>query len=64
MVGAGVVQAIWGVKAEGRSLEDLATPILAEEAGAPPGGDDRGGPGRRRDRTAPPGTTPRLGESY
>ncbi|WP_375458074.1 MFS transporter [uncultured Enterovirga sp.] len=29
MIGAGIVQAIWGVASEGRSLEDIATPLSA-----------------------------------
>jgi MFS family permease len=32
MIGAGLVQAFMGVKAEQRSLEDIAKPVLAEEA--------------------------------
>ena len=66
MIAAGVIQAIWGVKAERRSLEDLATPVLAEEAGGDTptfGGDDgdrRTGTGRFQRTTAPPASTPRL----
>ena len=32
MIVGGIVQAIWGVKAEQRSLEDVATPLSAQEA--------------------------------
>lgn len=32
MIGAGVVEAIFGVKAEGRSLESIAQPLTAEES--------------------------------
>jgi hypothetical protein len=31
MVAAGVVEAVLGVRAEGRSLEDIATPLTAAE---------------------------------
>ena len=34
MIGAGLVQAIWGVASENRSLEDIATPLSAQAAGA------------------------------
>ncbi|MBV9078559.1 MAG: MFS transporter [Methylobacteriaceae bacterium] len=34
MIGAGLVQWIWGVASEGRSLEDIATPLSAVEAPA------------------------------
>jgi MFS family permease len=57
MAAAGLVQAIWGVKAERRSLEDLATPVLAEEAAHQPPSDDesRSGSGRfRRDPASVP----------
>jgi MFS family permease len=66
MIGAGVIQAIWGVKAERRSLEDLATPVLAEEAGEQPTDDETRTPSGRFDRTttAPPTTTPRLTGRY
>jgi MFS family permease len=32
MIGAGLVQAIWGVAAERRSLEDVAAPLSAARA--------------------------------
>ena len=32
MIGGGLVEAFLGVKAEGRSLEDIATPLTAEDA--------------------------------
>ena len=32
MIGAGIVQAIWGVASEGKSLEDIATPLSAVTA--------------------------------
>lgn len=37
MVGAGIVAAFLGVKAEGQSLEDIATPLTAEDATEPAG---------------------------
>ncbi|MGC4111335.1 MAG: MFS transporter [Nocardioides sp.] len=39
MVGGGIVEAVLGVSAEGRSLEDIATPLTAEESdpGSGPG---------------------------
>lgn len=33
MVGGGIVEAFLGVRAEGRSLEEIATPLTAEDAG-------------------------------
>jgi MFS family permease len=46
MVGGGIVEAIFGVRAEGKSLEDIATPLTAEDAeGGGPGGGRR--PGRK-----------------
>jgi MFS family permease len=64
MIVAGLIQAIWGVKAERRSLEDIALPVTAAEE-EEEGDDDqsRGGSGRfKRDGTkvAPPVTRPRL----
>jgi hypothetical protein len=32
MIGAGIVQWIWGVASERRSLEDIARPLAAVEA--------------------------------
>jgi MFS family permease len=32
MIGGGIVEAILGVRAEGQSLEDIATPLTAEDA--------------------------------
>jgi len=32
MIGAGLVEAFLGVKAEGRSLESIAQPLTAEDA--------------------------------
>jgi MFS family permease len=47
MVGGGIVEAIFGVRAEGKSLEDIATPLTAEDAeGGGPGGGRR--PGTKR----------------
>jgi MFS family permease len=37
MIGAGIVEAFLGVKAEGQSLEDIATPLTAEDAEEAPG---------------------------
>jgi MFS family permease len=37
MIGAGIVEAFLGVKAEGQSLEDIATPLTAEDADDDPG---------------------------
>ena len=37
MVGAGIVAAFLGVKAEGQSLEDIATPLTADDAKEPAG---------------------------
>ena len=33
MIGGGLVEAVLGIKAEGQSLEDIATPLTAEDAG-------------------------------
>ncbi len=33
MIAGGVIQAFLGVKAEGKSLESIAQPLTAEEAG-------------------------------
>jgi MFS family permease len=63
MIGAGIVQAIWGVKAERRSLEDVALPVSAEEARD----DHEDSPPRtgRFGRSAPPAAHPRLsGRTY
>jgi MFS family permease len=60
MIFAGIVQAIWGVKAERRSLEDVARPVSAEDADdeslddSPPPSSGRFG------RTSPPVAHPRL----
>ena len=35
MIGAGVVEAFLGVKAEGRSLENIATPLTARDEAGP-----------------------------
>ena len=35
MIVGGIVELVLGVKAEGKSLEELATPLSAEEAGVP-----------------------------
>jgi MFS family permease len=32
MIGAGIVEAFLGIKAEGRSLEDIARPLTADDA--------------------------------
>ena len=32
MIAGGIVEAFLGVKAEGQSLEDIATPLTAEDA--------------------------------
>jgi MFS family permease len=54
MIVGGIIQAIWGVKAERRSLEDVALPVSAEEAGEDgfEGGTDGAAPrdGRRTGR--------------
>jgi MFS family permease len=41
MVVGGVVEIFLGVKAEGESLEDIATPLTAEDASSPGGGQER-----------------------
>jgi len=49
MIGGGLVQAIWGVAAEQRSLEDVAKPLTAQEAeehGPSDDDEDRTGAGR------------------
>jgi hypothetical protein len=38
MIAGGLVEAVLGVKAEGRSLESIAQPLTAEDAGSPGGG--------------------------
>jgi MFS family permease len=45
MAVGGVVEAFWGIKAEGRQLEDLATPLTVEDAQAQEAGDGRVGAG-------------------
>lgn len=45
MAVGGAVEAFWGIKAEGRQLEDLATPLTVEDAQAPEAGDGRAGAG-------------------
>jgi MFS family permease len=47
MIAAGVVEAFLGVKAEGQSLEDIATPLTAEDSGS-----DSSGKGPSRPRPA------------
>ena len=37
MIGAGIVAVFLGVKAEGQALEDIATPLTAEDAKEPAG---------------------------
>ena len=46
MIIGGIVEAIIGVRAEGRSLENIATPLTAEDA-------EHGDPGRRGGRPSP-----------
>jgi MFS family permease len=56
MIIGGVVQAIWGVAAEQRSLEDVAKPLTAQDAEPSRNGDrgdDAGGDGDARDDGAP-----------
>ncbi len=56
MIAAGLVELVLGVKAEQRSLEDIATPLTAQDAeaeeveagGAEPANEDWGSSGRRR----------------
>ena len=63
MIAAGIVEMVLGVNAEKRSLEDITTPLSAEEAerGGSDGGDRRDGGSdvRTRDRleTASPGSS-------
>jgi MFS family permease len=51
MIAAGIVELVYGVKAEGRSLEDIAKPLTADDGGSDAG---RSGP-------APPQPQPALG---
>jgi MFS family permease len=55
MIIGGIVQAIWGIAAEQRSLEDVATPLTAQDAESEPSEDDedRGGDGRFRRSRVP-----------
>jgi MFS family permease len=46
MIAGGVVEVFFGVKAEGQSLESIAQPLTAQDAGSDPGGSGRGEPGR------------------
>jgi hypothetical protein len=50
MMLGGVAQALWGVKAEGRSLEDIARPLTAQAAG-----EEQPATRRRRPRPGGPG---------
>jgi len=54
MVGGGIVEAIFGVRAEGKSLESIATPLTAEDAAAGGHGGGSGGPGADRDPSPQP----------
>ncbi len=56
----GIVELLFGVKAEGRALEDIATPLTAEDA--EDGTDDEHSPGPRDPKVAP--HPPRRGERY
>jgi MFS family permease len=61
MIGGGVVQAFWGVKAERRALEDVALPVTAEDAGEEPEqGTQPGGEEPSGDDSADRGRTGRF----
>lgn len=49
MIVGGLVEAVLGVKAEGRALEDIATPLTVE--------DDEAGPGEEAESTPEPAGT-------
>jgi MFS family permease len=63
MIAAGLVAAVLGVKAEQKSLEDIATPLTAEEADEE-AGDETKASGYESSRTGPaptPGRSDRRG---
>jgi len=61
MIVGGIIQAIWGVKAERRSLEDVALPVSAEEAGAGEAGGEPSGETSGYDDAAATRDTERTG---
>jgi MFS family permease len=63
MIGAGLVQAFMGVKAEQRGLEDIAKPVLAEEAEEVEGEGEKEAKPEAEPRRARRGERYRLGPS-